>query len=64
MPVVPPIHPALVEAVMTSPAGPFTFIVDTEAATIVNAVLDRLINLTPSPRTVDELTRIRGEADA
>lgn len=55
-----PIHPALIEAVMTSPAGPF--IVDTEAAAIVNAVLDRLLELTPSPRTVDELTRIRGEA--
>ncbi|GAA0768778.1 hypothetical protein [Brevundimonas olei] len=53
------IHPALVEAVMTSSAGPF--IVDTEATTIVNAVLDRLIELTPSPRTVDELTRVRGE---
>lgn len=57
---VPPIHPALVEAVMTSQAGPF--IVDTEARAIVNAVLDRLIELTPSPRTVDELTRVRGEA--
>lgn len=55
-----PIHPALIEAVMTSPAGPF--IVGTEAAAIVNAVLDRLLELTPSPRTVDELTRIRREA--
>lgn len=56
----PPIHPALIEAVMTSQAGPF--IVGAEAAAIVNAVLDRLLELTPSPRTVDELTRIRREA--
>lgn len=55
-----PIHPALVDAVLASPAGPF--IVDTEARTIVNAVLDRLLELTPSPRTVDELTRVRREA--
>ncbi|WP_338575748.1 hypothetical protein V8J38_11250 [Brevundimonas olei] len=57
---IPPIHPALVEAVMTSPAGPF--IVDAEATTIVNAVLDRLLELTPSPRAFEELTRVREEA--
>lgn len=28
----------------------------------VNAVLDTLIARTPSPRTVDELVRIRGDA--
>ena len=28
---------------------------------VVLAVLDTLIRLTPSPRTVDELTRIRGD---
>lgn len=56
-----PIHPELVDAVMSSPAGPF--IVPHEANVIVNTVLDRLIELTPSPRTVDELTRIRGEAE-
>lgn len=54
-----PIHPQLVEAVMASPAGPF--IVPHEAALVVNTVLDKLLELTPSPRTVDELTRIRGE---
>lgn len=57
----PPIHPQLVEAVMASPAGPF--IVPHEAMLVVNTVLDKLLELTPSPRTVDELTRIRGEGE-
>jgi len=32
----------------------------TDAREAVKAVLDTIIRLTPSPRTVDELTRIRG----
>ena len=54
-----PIHPQLVAAVMASPAGPF--IVPREAMLVVNTVLDKLLEMTPSPRTVDELSRIRGE---
>ena len=34
-----------------------------QAEAIVNAVLDTIIALTPSPRTVDELTRIRGAGE-
>lgn len=35
----------------------------TDAREAVKAVLDTIIALTPSPRTVDELTRIRGAGE-
>lgn len=35
----------------------------TDAREAVQAVLDTIIAMTPSPRTVDELTRIRGAVE-